>query len=70
MESAHYEIRMQGQLDTHWSEWFAGLAVASAPDGSTLLAGPIPDSAALFGVLERVRDLGLTLVSVQRIDST
>jgi hypothetical protein len=69
MEPAHYEIRVQAQLGTHWSEWFAGLAVTPDADGSTLLAGPVADGAALFGLLDRVRDLSLTLLSVQRIES-
>jgi hypothetical protein len=60
----HYEIKVQGHLDAHWSDWFEGFAVEPGPAGSTILSGPVPDSAALFGLLERVRDLGLTLISV------
>ena len=68
MEPACYEIRVQEQLDEHWSGWFEGLALAHNPDGSTTLTGPITDGAALFGLLDRVRDLGLTLLSVHRMD--
>jgi hypothetical protein len=70
MDAAHYEIRVLGQLDAHWSEWFAGLAVTPGPDGSTVLTGPVADGAALFGLLDRVRDLGLTLLSVQCMDNS
>ncbi len=70
MKASHYEIRVQGQLDGHWSEWFGGLALAHGPDGSTVLTGPVADGAALFGLLDRVRDLGLTLLSVNRIESS
>jgi hypothetical protein len=60
----HYEIRVQGQLDDHWTEWFEGFALEHDPSGATVLSGPVLDGAALFGLLERVRDLGLTLISV------
>ena len=59
-----YEIRLAGRLDPRWEAWFDGLAVTAQADGSTVVAGSIPDQAALHGVLQRVRDLGLTLVSV------
>jgi hypothetical protein len=65
-----YEIRLQGHLDAHWTAWFEGLAVAHAGDGTTVLRGPVADQAALFGLLERVRDLGLPLLAVHRIDSS
>ena len=64
--TAVYEIRVAGQLGSQWSEWFAGLRV-TPKDGDTLLAGPI-DQAALHGVLRRVRDLGMPLISVARIE--
>lgn len=63
-----YEIRLQGHLDEHWAAWFEGLAVAHAGDGTTVLSGAVADQAALFGLLERVRDLGLPLLAVQRIE--
>jgi hypothetical protein len=59
-----YEIRLAGHLDPRWAAWFDGLAVTPQADGSTVIAGQIPDQAALHGYLQRVRDLGLTLVSV------
>jgi hypothetical protein len=58
-----YEIRVRGQLDRHWSEWFAGLTVAHL-NGETILSGALADQAALHGVLARIRDLNLTLISV------
>jgi hypothetical protein len=61
-----YEIRVQGHLDQHWSEWFAGLTISNESDGSTLLRGPLADEAALHGVLIKVRDLALPLLAVSR----
>ena len=66
----YYEIKIKGHLDSHWSEWFAGLKVTSLEAGETLLSGPVVDQAALHGVLERIRDLNLTLVSVVREGQT
>jgi hypothetical protein len=63
----HYEIRVRGVLDSHWSGWFAGLELSSDESGQTLIAGPVADQAALHGLLTKVRDLGLPLLSVQRI---
>lgn len=65
-EQAVYEIRVQGLLDASWSEWLDGLAIEPQPLGETLLAGPVRDQAALHGLLSRIRDLGLLLVSVKR----
>jgi hypothetical protein len=65
---AYYEIRVQGILDQRWSDWFDGLRLTSEPGGVTLIAGPIADQAALHGVLAKVRDLGLPLLSVHRAD--
>ncbi len=59
-----YAIRIKGRLDARWSEWFEGLAVTHTEDGDTILHGPVADQAALHGLLARVRDLNLTLVSV------
>lgn len=64
---AHYEIRVRGVLDRHWSGWFDGLQVSSDASGQTLIAGPVVDQAALHGLLAKVRDLGLPLLSIQRI---
>lgn len=61
-----YEIRVQGHLDQHWSEWFDGLAITYDGDGNTVLSGPLVDEAALHGVLIKVRDLALPLLAVSR----
>lgn len=61
-----YEIRVEGQLTEHWSAWFEGLAIRNNPDGGTSLTGTLADQAALFGVLSRIHDLNLVLVSVSR----
>ena len=63
-EAGRYEIRLAGHLDVRWAAWFDGLTVGQQGDGTTLISGPIADQAALHGLLQRVRDLGLTLVSV------
>jgi len=62
-----YEFRLKGHLDDRWSEWFGGLAVQRQEDGTTVLVGPVVDQAALHGVLNGMRDLGLTIISVQRV---
>jgi hypothetical protein len=59
-----YEIRIQGHLDERWAEWFGGLTITREKDGITLLAGPVIDQAALHGLLRKVRDLGMPLLSV------
>ncbi len=64
-----YQIRIAGHLQTHWSSWFEGLAVTEADGGETLLSGPVADQAALHGLLRKVRDLGLPLLSVQCVKS-
>ena len=66
--TAAYEIRIAGHIGPAWSDWFTGLRVTLEESGSTLLAGPL-DQAALHGVLRRVRDLGMPLISVTRIES-
>ena len=66
-EAGRYEIRLTGHLDTHWAAWFDGLTVSYESDGTTVISGQIADQAALHGLLQRVRDLGLPLVSVGRV---
>ncbi len=61
-----YEIRVQGHLDPHWSEWFDGLTISYDTDDNTVLHGPLVDEAALHGVLIKVRDLALPLLAVSR----
>ena len=62
-----YEIRLKGHLDGRWTEWFEGLTVSLEEDGDTLLSGPVADQAALYGLLKRVRDLGMPLLSVNPV---
>jgi hypothetical protein len=59
-----YEIRIKGHLDDRWAEWFEGLTVKLEEDGNTLLSGPVVDQAALYGLLKKIRDLGLPLLSI------
>ena len=67
-EPGVYEIRLKGHLDAKWADWFDGLTITRLDNGETLLSGPVVDQAALHGVLRKVRDLGLPLVSVNQID--
>jgi hypothetical protein len=67
-EAERYEIRLAGQLDPRWGESFDGLTLSHEPPGVTVLRGVIADQSALHGALQRVRDLGLPLVSVTRLD--
>ena len=67
-DEGRYEIRLTGRLTAHWSEWFDGLTVNHDGDGTTVIRGPVADQAALHGLLQRVRDLGLPLVSVTRVE--
>ncbi len=68
-QSMVYEIRVAGHLPPQWSDWFEGFAVTLEPDGTTLLSGPLVDQAALYGLLKKVRDTGLTLLAVNQISS-
>ena len=68
-DDSHYEIRIKGHLDDHWSAWFEGLALTGLPGGVTVIDCPSIDQAALHGLLRQVRDAGLRLISVTRLDS-
>jgi len=68
-EAGQYEIRIQGHLDNRWTGWFGDLDFALEENGDTLITGTVVDQAALFGLLRKVRDVGLPLVSVNRVDA-
>jgi hypothetical protein len=63
-----YEIRLKGHLDTRWTAWFDGLTLTHHSDGSTIIGGPVADQAALYGLLQKTRDLGLPLISVNYVN--
>jgi len=63
-----YEIRVAGHLDGRWTDRFEGLSLRQEPDGTTVMTGPVADQAALHGLLQGVRDLGISLVSITRIE--
>jgi hypothetical protein len=67
-EPGLYEIRIKGHLEDRWADWFEGMTITLEEDGDTLLSGPVADQAALHGLLKRVRDLGLPLLSVNSVD--
>ena len=67
-EAGRYEICLKGHLDTRWSAWFDGLSLIKESDGTTLIRGPVVDKAALHGLLGKVRDVGLPLISVTQVD--
>jgi hypothetical protein len=62
-----YRIRIKGHLGPQWTEWFGGMAITLEEGGETLLTGPVLDQAALYGLLKRVRDLGMPLISAVRV---
>ena len=64
-----YEIRLKGHLDTRWATWFDGLTLTHDSDGTTVIHGPVADQAALHGLLQKTRDLGLPLISVNYVES-
>ncbi len=66
---AYYELRIGGHLDDHWSVWLAGLTLTHETDGTTTLRGAVSDQAQLHGLLNKVRDLGATLISLEAIES-
>ena len=66
-EQVVYQIRIGGVVDADWSDWFDGLTICPQADGTTLLTGPVRDQSALHGLLAKIRDLGLPLLSVKRV---
>ncbi len=62
-----YQIRIKGHLGPQWADWFGGLSITLEDDGETLLTGPVVDQAALYGLLRKVRDLGMPLISAVRV---
>ncbi len=69
-ESRFIEIRIKGHLDARWTNWFGGLTITLTENGDTFLTGPAPDQAALYGLLRKVRDLGMPLISVNPVESS
>ncbi len=67
-QAGRYEIRLKGHLDARWAAWFDGLSLTHTSDGTTVIHGPVADQAALHGLLLKVRDIGLPLVSVIRVE--
>ena len=67
-EAGRYEIRLEGHLDARWAAWFDGLSLSHESDGTTIIHGPVADQAALHGLLQKVRDTGLPLVSVTCVE--
>jgi hypothetical protein len=63
-----YQIRLKGQLGSQWTDWFGGLTLTLEANGDTLLTGPVIDQAALHGLLKKVRDLGLPLISINPLE--
>lgn len=64
----YYEIRIKGHLDETWADWLDGMAISHLENGETLLTGSLPDQSALHGVLNRLRDLGIQLISVNPVN--
>ncbi|MBZ0283610.1 MAG: hypothetical protein K8L97_22935 [Anaerolineae bacterium] len=67
-EPGHYEIRIMGHLDDRWADWFEGMTITLETNGETRLTGPVADQSALHGLLRKVRDLGVQLISVNLIE--
>ncbi len=68
-QPAVYQIRLKGHLSRKWADWFGGLTVTLEQNGETLLTGPVADQAALHGLLKKVRDLGMPLLSVNQVET-
>jgi hypothetical protein len=64
-----YEIRLRGHLDSRWAAWFDGLSLSNENDGTTVIGGPVADQAALHGLIQKTRDLGLPLISVTFVET-
>ena len=69
-QPALYQIRVQGHMSSQWAAWFGGLQIENQPNGEAVLSGPLADQAALHGVLGQIRDMGLTLIALNRIAET
>jgi hypothetical protein len=67
-DAGQYEVRLKGHLDTRWAAWFDGLSLSLESDGTTVIHAPLADQAALHGLLQKVRDTGLPLVSVTHVE--
>jgi hypothetical protein len=65
---AIYQFRLRGELNQQWSDWFVGLTIAVDENGDTLITGPVVDQSALHGILRKIRDLGMPLISVMHIE--
>lgn len=66
----YYRIRIKGHLAAHWAEWFDGMTIARLDSGETLIEGSVVDQAALYGMLNHIRDLGLPLLAVDRVETS
>ena len=69
-KSMYCQIRVKGHLSSRWVDWFGGLDIDNQPNGEAVLSGPLPDQSALYGVLEQMRNLGLSLISLQCFESS
>ena len=67
-EAMVYQIRLEGHLGCEWTDWFGGLTITLEDNGDTLLTGPVADQAALYGLIRKMRDLGLPLLSINRVE--
>ena len=68
-EACRYDIRVKGHLETRWTAWFDGLTLTKCGDGTTVIHGPVVDQSTLHGLLQKVRDMGLALISVTRVEA-